>query len=106
MCVTNYISSLVLLPNPGTLFFLLCLIFFFWLCHATCGISVPQPGIEPAAPAVEVRGPNRWAAGKGPVLHVFPLALSGVTVSANIWTWLIFMDAVVPRALMIRHLTL
>lgn len=61
--------------------------FFFWLCHATCGISVPQPGIEPAAPEVEVRGLDRWAAGKVPVLHVFPLASSGVTVAADIWTW-------------------
>jgi len=22
-------------------------VYFFWLCHTTCGISVPQPGVEP-----------------------------------------------------------
>ena len=25
-----------------------------------CGILVPQPGIEPAPPAVEARSLNRW----------------------------------------------
>ena len=25
-----------------------------------CGILVPQPGIEPAPPAVEARRPNHW----------------------------------------------
>ena len=24
-----------------------CIFFFFWPCHLTCGILVPQPGIEP-----------------------------------------------------------
>ena len=36
--------------------------FFFWLCHMVCGISVPQPGIEPAHPAVEVWRLNHWTA--------------------------------------------
>ena len=34
--------------------------FFFWLCHAACGISVPQPGIEPRPSAVRVQSPNHW----------------------------------------------
>ena len=25
-------------------------IFYFWLHHVACGISVPQPGIEPGPP--------------------------------------------------------
>ena len=25
----------------------------FWLCHAAYGILVPQPGVEPASPALE-----------------------------------------------------
>ena len=29
------------------------LLFFFWLHCAACGISVPQPGMEPMPPAVE-----------------------------------------------------
>ena len=80
--------------------------FSFGCASVTHGISVPQPGIEPMAPAVKLQGPNRWAAGKVPVLHVFPLASLGVNVSGDIWTWLIFMDTVVPQALLIRHLTL
>ena len=28
--------------------------YFFWLCCVVCGILVPQPGIEPVPPAVEV----------------------------------------------------
>ena len=28
--------------------------FFFWPCCTVCGILVPQPGIKPVPPAVEV----------------------------------------------------
>ena len=28
-------------------------IFIFWLCCAACGLSIPQPGMEPVAPALE-----------------------------------------------------
>ena len=28
--------------------------FFFWPCHAACGILVPQPGIKPVTPALKV----------------------------------------------------
>ena len=34
---------------------------FFWLPHIPCGISVPQPGIEPTASAVEAQSFNHWA---------------------------------------------
>ena len=40
--------------------------FFFWLCSAACGISVPQPGIEPVPPTVEAWRPNHWTAREVP----------------------------------------
>ena len=43
--------------------------FIFWLCCAACGILVPQPGIEPTPPAVEVRSLNHWTAGEIPCPH-------------------------------------
>ena len=38
--------------------------FFFGggLCHMTCRILVPQPGIELLPPAVEAQSPNHWTA--------------------------------------------
>ena len=42
------------------LFLLLLFIFIFWLCRLTCGILVPQPGIGPMPPALEVWGLNHW----------------------------------------------
>ena len=36
--------------------------FFFQLRHRACGILVPQPGIEPAPPAVEAQSLNHWTA--------------------------------------------
>jgi len=43
--------------------------FFFWLCCATCGVSVPQPGIEPGSSAVQACSPNCWMAVGVPSLH-------------------------------------
>ena len=34
--------------------------FFFFSCHGTCGILVPQSGIEPAPPVVEARSLKHW----------------------------------------------
>ena len=41
---------------------------FFLACLrlATCGILVPQPGIEPAASAMEAQSPNHRTPGKSP----------------------------------------
>jgi len=36
--------------------------FLFWPHHAACGILVPQPGVEPAPPALEVQSLNYWIA--------------------------------------------
>ena len=46
----------------------------FWLCHAACGILVPQPGTEPRPTAVKVQSPNDWTARKfplSPYIHHF-----------------------------------
>ena len=32
----------------------------FWPPNEACRILVPQPGIEPVPPAVEVQSPNHW----------------------------------------------
>ena len=39
----------------------------FWLHCTACGILVPQPGIEPTPPALEVWSLNHWTAKE--VLH-------------------------------------
>ena len=33
---------------------------FFWLHCMASGILIPQPGIEPVSPAVEVQSVNHW----------------------------------------------
>ena len=45
--------------------------FFFWLHHTACRIFVPQPGIEPVPPAVEVRGLNHWTAREAQCMNPF-----------------------------------
>ena len=44
-------------PDPPTLFPAFTG-FFFFLDHTACGTLVSQPGIEPKAPALEVRSLN------------------------------------------------
>ena len=39
-------------------------VFIFWPLLAACGILVPQPGVEPAPPVVEVQSLNHWRAGE------------------------------------------
>ena len=39
---------------------------FFWTHRTACGIIVPQPGIEPVPPAVEVQSPNHWTSREVP----------------------------------------
>ena len=46
--------------------FLKCIYLFFWLHPVSCGILVPQPGIESASPAVEPRNLHHWTTGEGP----------------------------------------
>ena len=40
--------------------------FFFWWHCVACGILVPQPGIKPVPPTVEVRSLNQWTAREVP----------------------------------------
>ena len=42
------------------------LFWFFWPCHAACGILVPQQGIEPVPPAWDVQSLNHWTATEVP----------------------------------------
>ena len=42
--------------------------FFFWTCHLSRGILVPQPGTEPEPPALEARSLNPWTARDIPLL--------------------------------------
>ena len=35
-------------------------LFYFWPCHAACGVLVPLQGTECRPPTVEVRRPNYW----------------------------------------------
>ena len=44
--------------NSSTTFFFL--IFSFWPHHMTCWILVPQPGIEPSPPTLELLSLNHW----------------------------------------------
>lgn len=44
---------------------------YFWPCPATCGISVPRPRIEPAAPALAVLSLNHWTAMDAPLLAIY-----------------------------------
>ena len=39
---------------------------FFWPCHTARRILVPQPGIKPVPPAMEVWSPNHWTAREFP----------------------------------------
>ena len=36
------------------------ILFFFWPHRTACGILVPQPGIKPMPPALEVWSLNHW----------------------------------------------
>ena len=42
--------------------------FFFWPCHTSCRILVPQPGVKSGATAVRAPTPNHWTTRKFPVL--------------------------------------
>ena len=63
--LANIFSHLV-----GCLFVLGWVVFFiifFWLCHLTCGISIPWPRIESRPSAMRVLSPNHWTAREFPI---------------------------------------
>ena len=51
-------------PFQIKFFFIFIYLFLkiFWLYHVSCGILVPQPGIESTRPTVEARSINHWTA--------------------------------------------
>lgn len=51
-----------------TFFFYSFFVFFFWLYRATCGILVPQSGIEPGPPVVEAQSPSCWTTREFPIV--------------------------------------
>ena len=58
----------IVFSHLGWLNHIVVFVFNFWPCHATCGILVPWPGIEPAPPALEARGHNHWTAREVPMV--------------------------------------
>ena len=72
-CFYNIISLrsiLIQFSKPAIIFFNLYLkaivIYLFFGHIAAHGILVPQPGIEPMAPELEVQNPNHWTASEFP----------------------------------------
>ena len=49
--------------------FLFIYLYIYWLCHTSCRILVPRPGIEPAPPAVEAWSLNHWTAREFPKFY-------------------------------------
>ena len=47
--------------------------FFFYYNHAACQIVVPQPGIEPAPPALEAWSLNHGTTSEVPGTHILNL---------------------------------
>ena len=48
------------------------LFYFIFIKHAACGISVPQPGVEPMSPPLGARSPNHWTTGEVPTPVFLP----------------------------------
>ena len=48
------------------------LFYFIFIEHAACGISVPQPGVEPMSPPLGARSPNHWTTGEVPTPVFLP----------------------------------
>ena len=79
--------------------------FFFFFCffgHTAHGILVPQPRIEPVAPAVEGRSLNLWTAKEVPIhssvdghvggLHILAAAKKGLCEHCTLF----FLNALKP----------
>ena len=67
------VDSLPLSRQGSLLLLLLFLFFMFWLCHAACGILVPQPGNEPIPPALEAWSVYYRTVREVPVFHILVL---------------------------------
>ena len=58
-CTMSIPNSLTT-PSPRSVYSFFLSSFVFRPCHATCGLLVPRPGIEPTPPAQEHSHPNHW----------------------------------------------
>ena len=62
----------------------------FWPRSTACGILVPQPGIEPTPPAVEVQSVNHWTTREVPFIVIF-ICISLMTNDVeHLFKWLLF----------------
>ena len=59
--------------------FLFCFIFIYF-----CGILVPQPGIEPALPAVKVQSLSHWTTREAPQVYFFFFYLPTLSLSHRV----------------------
>ena len=48
------------------------LFYFIFIEYAACGISVPQPGVEPMSPPLGAQSPNHWTTGEVPTPVFLP----------------------------------
>lgn len=46
----------------------MCIYFFFWPHHVTCGILPPGPGTEPGSLVLKVSSPNHRTTGEFPTI--------------------------------------
>ena len=51
-------------------------LFIFWWCHMSCGVLVPQPGVEPALSELEAQNLNHWTTNGGLELDFLALLSS------------------------------
>ena len=62
----------ILFKNYIYIYIILLFIYFSAPCGLwACGILVPQPGIKPVPPALEVQSLNQWTAREVSVLTIF-----------------------------------
>ena len=61
------------------------LIFFFWPCHATCGILVPWPGMEPVPTVLETWSLNHWTAREVPKTLIFKTQILDPRAASNVF---------------------
>ena len=71
----DFVLNFKYFDNFLFLFFLIFIYFYFWPHHETCGILVPQPGIEPLSPALVAQRLNQWTAREVPQI-LFPSPLT------------------------------
>ena len=77
--------SLVKLAVFNTVCIYILTILFYWLYHVACGILVPQQGIEPVAPALEVWSLNTEPSGSVPnIVYILILCVCVAPLKSNV----------------------